>query len=305
MSQQTEKGFVTRLQSGFYTVRTDGGEVTCGIRGKMKQEWVNETLVAVGDLVEISLQKDGSGVIEKVLPRKSSFFRMAPSARGEFKQIMLANPDQIVLVFACADPDPSLRMLDRFLVIAEKLEIPALIAANKIDLVGVEKAREIFSTYTDLGYPVVFTSAKKNINIGELEERTAGKLSAFYGPSGAGKSSLLNRVQPGLGLQVGAVKETTGKGKHTTVVRELFELRNGGFVADMPGIRTLSLWDIEPEELDGYFRELRGLVSECQFNDCKHISEPGCAVKEAVAEGKVSPERYESYVRLRMGDEDE
>jgi len=303
MNLETEKGFVTRLQSGFYTVRTGSGEVTCGIRGKMKQEWVNETLVAVGDLVRISLLDDGSGVIEEVLPRRSSFFRMAPSARGEFKQIMLANPDQIVLVFACADPDPSLRMLDRFLVIAEKQEIPALIAANKIDLVGLDRARGIFSVYSDLGYPVVFTSAKKNINIDELEERIAGKLSAFYGPSGAGKSSLLNCVQPGLGLQVGAVKETTGKGKHTTVVRELFELRNGGFVADMPGIRTLSLWDIEPEELDGYFRELRGLVSGCQFSDCSHISEPGCAVKEAVAGGKVSPERYESYVRLRMGDE--
>ncbi|MCD6356025.1 MAG: ribosome small subunit-dependent GTPase A, partial [Anaerolineaceae bacterium] len=122
--------------------------------------------------------------------------------------------------------------------------------------------------------------------------------------SGVGKSSLLNRIQPKLGLQVGGLKNSSKKGKHTTVVRQLFQLREGGFVADMPGLRSLSLWDIEPEELDGYFPELRDLVAKCQFNDCSHINEPGCAVIRAVKEGKVHLHRYNSYVRLRLGDDD-
>jgi ribosome biogenesis GTPase len=303
MSLRQENGFVTRLQAGFYTVQTDDGELVCRIRGRLKQKNKTETLVAVGDRVTVSRLPDGSGVIETVKKREREFFRTAPSARGEFKQVLLANPDQIVMVFSCAEPAPSLRMLDRFLVIAEKQDITALIVANKVDLVGMRKAKRTFSIYSDLGYPLVFTSAKRKRGIGNLQKHLNGKVSVFLGPSGVGKSSLLNCVQPNLGLKVGFVKESSGKGRHTTVVRELYPLDGGGYVADMPGLRTLSLWDIEPEELDGYFPELRGLVSECRFNDCSHIEEPGCAVKLAVEEGIVHPDRYDSYVRLRLGDE--
>lgn len=297
-------GLVIRLQAGFYTVHIDHRDVTCRLRGRHKKDRLNEDIVAVGDRVEIGLLEDGSGIIETIHPREKEFFRMAPSARGEYKQILLANPDQVLLVFSCAEPEPSLRMLDRFLVITEKQKIPVVIIANKIDLVGIKAARKLFSIYTDLNYRVVFTSAKKKHNISQMEDTLIGKISALSGPSGVGKSSLLNEIQPELGLQIGGLRNSSGKGKHTTVVRQLIPLKEGGFVADMPGLRSLSLWDTEPEELDGYFPELRSLVAACQFNDCSHINEPGCAVKLAVENGMVHPQRYDSYIRLRLGDDE-
>jgi ribosome biogenesis GTPase len=302
MSQKENSGIIVRSRSGFYTVHTQSGDVTCQMRGRLKEERLNSSLAAVGDKVEISLLPDGSGVLEAILPREKAFFRLAPTARGEFKQVMLANPDQVVLVFACASPEPSFRMLDRFLVITEKQQIPVVVVANKTDLIGIDAAKSLFAVYPDLGYRVIFTSAKEETGVEELKEILIGKISALSGPSGVGKSSLLNRVQPNLGLKVGALKEFTQKGKHTTVVRELFPLDGGGFVADMPGLRTLSLWDTQPEELDGYFPELRGLVENCQFSNCSHVSEPGCAVKQAVESGKVNSQRYDSYIRLRLGD---
>ncbi len=298
------RGLVTRLQASFYTVDVNKNIITCRLRGKHKQSRQNEDFIAVGDWVEVTPLDDGSGVIEDIYPREKAFFRLAPTARGDYKQILLANPDQVVLVFSCANPEPSMRMLDRFLVITEKQEIPVLIVANKVDLIGSQAAQELFSIYTAIGYEVLFTSAQAGLHIFELKEKLIGKISAFSGPSGVGKSSLLNQVQPDLGLRIGGLKDSSKKGKHTTVVRELFPLDEGGYVADMPGLRSLSLWDTEPEELDGYFPELRELVADCQFNDCTHIVEPGCAVKSALESGKVSPQRFESYVRLRAGDEE-
>lgn len=299
-------GQVVRAQSGFYTVRMRGGQsVVCRLRGRLKKMHRQGDVVAVGDWVRVTLLSDGSGVIEAVAPRQRALERRAPTARGTYQQVLLANPDQLVLVFACAQPEPRLRMLDRFLVIAEKQQIPALIVANKVDLVGLERAQEIFSIYPPLGYPVLYTSAKTGHGVAELKAHLLGKLSALAGPSGVGKSSLLNAIQPELGLAVGSVREKGGKGRHTTVVRQLFPLEGGGYVADMPGLRTLALWDTQPEELDGYFPEIRDLVSQCQFNDCTHTTEPGCAVREAVAQGKIHPHRYESYLRLRQGEEDD
>ena len=304
MTDTTLNGLVTRLQAGFYTVYVDNHEITCRLRGRHKKNRLNEDIVAVGDRVQIHVLEDGSGVIEVIHPREKAFFRMAPSARGEYKQILLANPDQVLIVFSCADPEPSLRMLDRFLVITEKQDIPVVIVANKVDLTGIRAAKKLFAVYPRLGYEVLFTSAKKKRNIDKLKERLIGKISVFSGPSGVGKSSLLNQIQPELGLSIGRLKSSSKKGRHTTVVRQLFPLKEGGFVADMPGLRSLSLWDTEPEELDGYFPEIRNLVAECRFNDCSHINEPDCAVKQAVADGKVHLHRYNSYVRLRLGDDD-
>jgi ribosome biogenesis GTPase len=208
-----------------------------------------------------------------------------------------------MLVFSCANPSPHFRMLDRFLVITEKEQLPALLVANKVDLVGIDTAKGMFAVYEQLGYPVIYTSAQSGLGVAELQGYLLGKCSALTGPSGVGKSSLLNSVQPGLGACVRDVSQTLTKGRHTTVVREMFALDGGGFVVDMPGLRSLSLWDTQPEELDGYFRELRPLVEHCQFNDCTHRSEPGCAVKAAVENGSVSSERYQSYLHLRYGED--
>lgn len=303
-------GRVMSLRSGFYEVRLehDGREITCRPRGKLKRrrtDEIREDIIAMGDLVEVSVQPDGTGAIESVHDRKRELIRLAPTARGEYKQVLLANPDQIVLVFACTQPDPRLRMLDRFLVICERQGIPVVIAANKTDLITDEEARAIFSVYEDIGYPVIYTSAEQNEGIEALRATLKDKLSGLVGPSGVGKSSLLNAVQPDLGLAVSHVSEQTSKGRHTTVVRTLFALHQGGYVADLPGIRMLALWDIEPEEIDGYFPDIAPLVSDCQFSDCTHVNEPGCAVKAAVDAQKLSPQRYESYVRLRFGEDEQ
>ncbi len=299
------RGLIICSQSGFYTVETETGSFTCRLRGRLKQGKRLGDLVAVGDWVELSPLPDGEGMIERVEPRQRLLSRMAPTPQGEYQQIIIANPDQVVFIFACAKPEPHLGMLDRLLVVAEKQGIPALILANKVDLVEASQAEALFSHYEPLGYPLIYTSAKSNLGIVELEEKLRGKISVFAGPSGVGKSSLLNSIQPGLGLAIRSVSQATKKGKHTTVVRQLFPLEGGGYVADTPGLKALALWDIRPEELDGYFPELRRLVADCQFNDCTHIHEPGCAVQAALKRGEVHPERYASYVRMRMGQDEQ
>jgi ribosome biogenesis GTPase / thiamine phosphate phosphatase len=297
-------GLIIRSQSGFFTVDTAQGRLICRLRGKLKQGPVRGDIASVGDRVWVSLQADGSGAIEKVEPRLRTLARTAPGPKGEYQQVLLANPDQLMVVFACAHPDPHLRMVDRFLVLAEKQRIPATIVANKADLVTRQHAEEIFGHYPALGYPVIYTSAHTGDGIEQLRGTLTGQISIFAGPSGVGKSSLLNALLPGLSLQAGEVNAITAKGSHTTVVRELFPLVGGGYLADSPGIRSLALWDTQPEELDGYFPELRDLVDQCQFNDCTHRTEPGCAVLQAVERGAVNTERYYSYIRMRFGGDD-
>ena len=302
MDETLIQGRVIRYQSGFYNIQIGDAVITCVIRGRLKRRTFQGDVISIGDLVNIHILPEGSGVIEEILPRHSELVRMDPTPRGEFRQILLANADQIVIVFACASPEPHLRMLDRFLVISEKQGLQPLIIANKVDLVGRREARRIFSIYPPIGYRVIYTSAEEDTGIKELKEALKGKISALCGPSGVGKSSLMNCIQPGLGLAVREISGYNERGRHTTVVREMFPLEEGGYVADLPGLRRLSLWDTQPEELDGYFPELRDLVKHCQFNDCAHYEEPGCAVIKAVESGKVSEERYESYLRMRAGD---
>jgi ribosome biogenesis GTPase / thiamine phosphate phosphatase len=299
--EETRTGLVIRAQSGFFTVLGPDADsaVTCQLRGRLKQGPKLGDIAAVGDNVIYSLQPDGSGVIEEILPRKSEIVRLDPRPQGEYQQILLANPDQAVFVFSCARPSPRLRMLDRYLVIAEKQRIPAVIVANKVDLIGLDAAQELFGLYPSIGYPVIFTSAEKSLGLEELRAALHGKLNALAGPSGVGKSSLLNALQPGLGIEVGEVSQAMNKGKHTTNFRQLHALEFGGWVADTPGWKSLALWDTEPVEIDAYFPELRELVAECQFSDCSHTHEPDCAVLNAVESGQVSEERYESYLRLR------
>jgi ribosome biogenesis GTPase len=308
------KGIVIKAQSGFFTVQADDGrQVVARVSGRLTQERRDTDLIAVGDRVRVALSKGGSATIGKIAERKRALSRLAPSAKGrggrrwdrqgylsEREQIIVANPDEAVFVFACAQPDPHVRMLDRFLVGAEAQDIPAVICANKIDLVGgVQEAREWFGLYEEIGYPVIYTSALTGEGVDELREQLAGKLSVLAGPSGTGKSSLLNAMQEGLGLAAKQVSQATGKGRHTTVVPELLPLDVGGWVADTPGIRVLALFDTDPEELDAYFPEIAPLVAECQFSDCTHLVEPGCAVIAAVKAGRIHAERYESYAILR------
>ena len=302
MQTATQSGLIVRAQSGFFTVQVGNVTVVCQLRGRLKQGRAAGDIASVGDRVTLSVREDGSGSIESVAPRARALVRLDPRPRGVYQQVILANPDQALFVFACAQPEPHLRMLDRFLIVAEKQKIPAVIVANKIDLIGVRKSKALFGHYPALGYPVLYTSAKDGSGIAALRKMLKGKISCLAGPSGVGKSSLLNAVQVGLGQVVREVSGAVNKGRHTTVVRELFALKAGGYVADTPGLRSLALWDTEPEEVDAYFPELAPLVSQCQFNDCTHVREPGCAVRAAVEAGTVHPARYDSYLRLRQGE---
>jgi ribosome biogenesis GTPase len=291
---------ILRARAGFYDVETEQGIVTAKLRGRLKKSASRAELAAIGDRVKLSLFEDGSASIEEILPRQRALSRRAPGQETE--QILVANPDQAVFVFACADPDPNFRMLDRMLVGAERETIPAVICANKLDLVQPRSAREEFGVYERIGYPVIYTSAISGKGVEDLRRALSGKLSVLAGPSGVGKSSLLNKLQPGLGLRTEAVSEATGKGTHTTVTRELLPLAAGGYVADTPGLKAFALWDIEPDELDAYFREIGPLVEGCEFSDCTHEHEPGCAVRAAVEAGKIDINRYESYLRMRSGE---
>jgi ribosome biogenesis GTPase len=300
----TCRGFVIRTQSGFYTVRVGDDLITCKLRGILKRGPRRGDVVAVGDRVEVLVLDDGSGIIESVEPRQRMLSRLAPNPQGAYHQIIIANPDQAVFVFSCTHPDPHYGMLDRFLVIAEKQSIPVVIVVNKSDLLGASAALGKFEQYLPLGYPVMVTSARTGLGVQALRQILSGKISVFAGPSGVGKSSLLNTLLPDLHLDAREVSTANLKGKHTTVVRELYPLEEGGYVADTPGLKALALWDIQPEELDGYFPELRQLVAQCGFSDCTHLHEPGCAVRAALEQGTIHPLRYASYARMRQGQEE-
>lgn len=306
-SHMTEKseGRVIKAISGFYTVEIEGREpVVAQIAGRLKQEWQSTTLVAAGDWVTISLNADGTGTVEAVAERKSvlSRSRPAPAFRkmaADQEQVLVANLDQVIFVFSVKNPTSNLRKLDRFLVVAEMNQLPAIICLNKIDLDKKGKVQEQFQMYADIGYPVLHTSTQTGEGVAALKELLHGKISVLAGSSGVGKSSLLNAIQPGLGLKVNQVSKATGKGLHTTRYAELFPLNVGGYVADTPGIRGLALFDLEPTEMDAYFREIAPFVEDCQFSDCSHRHEPGCAVKAALKDGRIHPARYQSYLRLR------
>jgi ribosome biogenesis GTPase len=213
--------------------------------------------------------------------------------------VILANPDQAVFIFSVRNPFPSLRMLDRLLVLAENNDLPAVICANKIDLMeDRDEGTRLFGIYEEIGYDVIYTSARTGQGVDALRERLAGKLSVLSGPSGVGKSSLLNAVQPELGLAVREISDATGKGRHTTVSVRLWPLASGGYVADTPGLREAGFFDIEPEELAWHFVEIRPFLSDCRFSSCTHTHEPSCAVKAAVRDGSISQVRYDSYLRL-------
>jgi ribosome biogenesis GTPase len=298
-----ERGIVIAGTGGVWRVHTDAGTtIDVSLRGRLKQDGDEKRAralkLAVGDRVQIERGARGDGwAIAAIEPRVSQLARREPGGRhGE--RILVANIDQVVIVFAAARPEPHLRMLDRFLVIAEANALRARIVINKIDLVDEPLVQTRFEEYGAAGYPVHFTSTVTRAGIPALREVLAGQTSALSGPSGVGKSSLLNCMYPGLDLRVGAVSEAAHKGQHTTVGAMLHPLPGGGAVVDTPGLREIGMWQIEPDHLDAYFPEFRPYLGECRFGDCVHRNEPGCAVREAVASGAVSSTRYTSSLKL-------
>lgn len=297
-------GVVLQARSGRHRVEDGDSAVLCNVRGRLKQEKLYTDLIATGDRVRWRPTRPGRGVIEEVLPRETQLSRLRPGPqRIPVEHVIVANPDQAVFIFSIREPSPNPRLLDRLLVLAENNELPAIICANKIDLIGdMDVCRRIFAVYEEIGYPVIYTSARTGQGVGMLRERLSGRLSVLSGPSGVGKTSLLNAIQPELGLSTRQISSATGKGRHTTVGVRLWPLDGGGYVADTPGLREAGLWDIEPEELAWHFVEIRPHLADCRFSSCTHTHEPDCAVKEAVRAGAVSAMRYDSYCRLLAGE---
>jgi ribosome biogenesis GTPase len=267
--------------------------------------------VAVGDEVRFVAASEGSGLIVEVLPRRSRLARReatGPFQRHAFEQVIVANLDQVVPVFSAAQPRPSWGLLDRYLVSAESLDLASLICITKMDLDdGEQGIADAVAIYRRAGYQVVVSSAVTGEGIDELRDALFGKVSVLVGKSGVGKTSLLNAIHPGLGLRVNIVSAQTGKGKHTTTNLEMIPFSNdgsgpGGGVVDTPGVREFGVWQVEGEDVALMFPEMRDYVGACRFGlDCAHETEPDCAIRQAVADGVVSQERYQSMLRLRSG----
>lgn len=302
-------GVVIRALGHHYDVQTDPDSDNrvrlCEVRGRLLAEKNIDTLVAVGDRVWILPEGERQGKIERIEERHSVLSRQRPGMSAAAEDVILANPDQVLIVFATAEPDPHLRMLDRFLVVAEFNDLPAVICVNKVDLVGMEQARAFFGLYETIGYPVIYTSMTTGEGIAALHALLSDQVTVVTGSSGVGKSSLINAIYPDLALQVGELREFLNKGKHTTRTAQLFRLPFGEntYIADTPGIRELGLYDIDPADLSFYFIEMKEYLHDCRFHGCTHDHEPDCAVRAAVEAGKISPDRYESYLRLLKGEE--
>lgn len=297
-------GLVVRAFGLWYEVRLrdEPRALLATVRGLLKRRRLKTDVVAVGDRVWVTDVGEGEGVIETVEPRTRVLARTARQT-NDVEQVILANADQVLFVFAVRDPDPHLRMLDRFLILAELQELPARIGVSKIDLEEFpDQAAALFGPYAG-AYPVHYYSVRTGEGLSELGQALAGKVTAIAGPSGVGKSSLLNALDPEGRRAVGVISEATGKGRHTTTAARLYEIAPETYVADTPGMRSLAMHAVAADRLDGCFPEFRPYLRHCFYQDCTHVGEPDCAVREAVAAGGIPLPRYESYVGLRTGDE--
>jgi ribosome biogenesis GTPase / thiamine phosphate phosphatase len=292
------QGTVLWTMNEWYAVDVDGAEWRCRLRGSMRKDGRGAVLPVIGDQVEVQPTGEGEGMVEAVESRRSTFSRKAAGAKGAWReQVLAANVDQVLVVFAIASPEPHLRAVDRFLLVAEASELPVELIVNKIDLTGVETARSVFGVYERAGYTVRYVSAVERHGLDGLRDLLAGRLTLVAGPSGVGKSSLINTVV-GLDLRTGEISTALKKGRHTTVVGALHALPGGGYVADTPGLRELAPWDLPSEELADCFPEMRPFQDECRWQPCLHRNEQGCAVREAVGQGAIDPARYDSYLRI-------
>lgn len=295
-----EQGLVIRIRAKVWTVEIDGREVPCTLHDSLfkKKRAVEKNPVAVGDRVAIQLDGE-TGVIEKVLPRTNRLARPLPTDPDRL-QVTAANIDRLVIVSATTDPPFRPGLIDRYLVAAERQDMDPLIVVNKCDQGDPETIREQLRPYEAMGYPVVLTSAQTGAGVEQLAEHLKDRIALLVGHSGVGKSSLLNRLDPTLALRTKDVARH-GRGRHTTTSVSLFRLKSGGHVVDSPGIRGFGLTDVPDSELAILMPDLRPYTSGCKYPNCTHDHEPKCAVRVAVEEGKVSAERYRSYVRMLKG----
>ncbi|ACU05997.1 MULTISPECIES: ribosome small subunit-dependent GTPase A [Pedobacter] len=302
------QGLVIKSTGSWYQVHAENGlDYDCRIKGKFRIQGIQTTNpVAVGDRVEFELEPNSdNGIINKLYDRRNYIIRKSINLSKQ-AQIIAANMDQAFLVVTLASPRTSLGFIDRFLATAEAYDIPAMLIFNKLDLFheeGLEILAEYQGIYENIGYPCYSVSALKGTNIPLIESLLKDKTTLFSGHSGVGKSSLINALLPGHSIKTGEISGSSDKGQHTTTFAEMHALPFGGYLIDTPGIRELGIFDIRPEELGHYFREMRDLMHQCKFNNCRHVNEPGCAVIKAVESGEIELSRYESYLSIYHGNE--
>jgi ribosome biogenesis GTPase len=302
------QGLITKSTGSWYQVQLpDGQRIDCRIKGKFRTKGITTTNpLAVGDVVDFDMEPDQeTGVITNLQQRKNYIIRKSINLSKQ-GQIIAANLDQALLVVTLASPRTSLGFIDRFLVTAEAYSIPAKLIFNKLDLFsdeGLEILEDYEAVYEKIGYPCYKVSALDGTNIPEIQELLKDKITLFSGHSGVGKSSLINALLPDLDLRTNQVSDWSDKGMHTTTFAEMFELPQGGFIIDTPGIRELGVIDIEKQELSHFFPEMRERMNQCRFNNCRHINEPGCAVLAALEYGEIEQSRYESYLSIYNGND--
>lgn len=281
------QGKIVKGISGFYYVHVvESGIYECKAKGIFRQQKMKPL---VGDDVEIDIisEEKKTGNVAAILPRKNALIRPA-----------VANVDQALLIFAAASPNPNFNLLDRFLVMMGRQDVPVILCFNKCDLITEEQKQEIAAIYEASGCKILFVSAKKELGLKELQEILEGKTTTVAGPSGVGKSSLINLLAPEACMETGEISKKIERGRHTTRHAELIQLKGDGYIMDTPGFSSLYLPEMEKEELQDCYPEFAAFESYCRFQGCSHISEPDCGVKEALSEGKIHPVRYENYCQL-------
>lgn len=290
------EGLVIRTHGGHYYVQANDAIFDCAVRGRLKQRESRRDLVVIGDRVRWSPTEEGRGIIEEILPRRTKLSRRRP--HGDAEQVLIANLDQVLVVFSVRNPPLSPFVLDRYLVACEAAYLAAIIVVNKIDLLPPDAHPHLLDRYQRIGYTCVYTSAETGEKMDTIRHLVRERVSVLVGPSGTGKSSILNAIWPHVEQKVGEISDYHDQGRHTTVVSELLNPEPGVYIADTPGLRRFRLWNVEPEQLEAFFPEMEPYLNECRFATCTHIHEPDCAVRRAVDEGEIDAERYKSYRRL-------
>lgn len=294
---QHKIGKVLKVTRKIYEVAIEDRIIPCVVRGKLAVDDSEYSSVRAGDNVKVEMVSKDQGAIQEILPRKSRLSRMIES-RAYKEHIIAANIDQILIIASTRNPRFKSGLLDRYLVIAEKNQLQALVCINKIDLANKNDFEIYAREYSKLGYPTFFTSAVSGEGTENLTQKLRDRVTLFVGHSGVGKSSLIKAIEPGIDIKTQQISSKTKKGMHTTSVVQLFPLSFGGFAGDTPGIRELGLWDVLKKDLRRYYAEFQRYAEQCQFADCQHINEPGCAVKAAVNSGDIFSERYENYLNI-------